>query len=344
MAFTLSNKVQDATLQYLMPKLVEGALQGNVGAALFLTKGRAEEWKGSQVLVPFKWQVNPNASSFLGFQTLPTTQVDNTFNLTYNVSFNQIPVTLAKTDLSLNDTEQQVANLMERQISSDNLDLGQFIGQSFYGDGTGNGGLNILGLAAGIDDGTLVPTIGGQSRSMYPALDANVFASGGALTLALLYQSRDASLQGHQRPTINVTTKTIRSLYSQLLDPIVRFNVPVDGRDDVYLNMAQKNLMFDDAPVVADSLAPSGQWWMINEDSMFFAYLPRYTDSQPIKFVAGALTGEPNPEVANEYGFHWTGFVRSQNQEVLVGRVILAGNMVYKNPRYNSRIDGITHI
>ena len=182
---SVPNRVSNATQNYLMPKLVEGVLTGNVGLSYFLARSKSGVWKGAQVEVPFKYATNANGGSFVGFDTLATAAVDNTLKLTYDAKFNYQDVSLAKTDLALNDTDKQVADLMKRQIASDTVDLADKLGTQFYADGTGNSGKDILGLAAIVDDGTSVATIGGQSRSTTPQLDATVTASGGTLTLAL---------------------------------------------------------------------------------------------------------------------------------------------------------------
>lgn len=338
------NRVANATQEYLAAKLAEGALNGNTGMSLFLARSKAGLWRGSQETLAFKFAKNQNGGSFSGADLLPTAMVNNTIKLIYDCKFNEIGTVLAKTDLSLNRTEMERADLMERQIASDAADLADTIGTQFYGDGTGNGGQDILGLGAIVDDGTNVATIGGQSRATYPALNATVTASGGTLTLALMYAAWDAASEDSQEVDLILTTKTIRSLYNQLLEPKQRFDLigEMSKRDAMFAGV--KQLMFRTAPVVADSKCTTGVMFFLNTTSFEFRYLDKYYDATPAKFSLDELEGEPSPDAIRSLGFHWTGWVQSTNQEVLVGRAVHAGNFVAVNPRYNAKITGITGI
>ena len=341
---SVPNRVANATQNYLMPKLVEGVLTGNVGLSYFLVRSKAGVWRGAQVEVPFKHAVNTNGGSFSGFDTLTSAAVDNTIKLTYDAKFNYQDVSLAKTDLALNDTEEKVADLMERQVASDTLDLADRIGTQFYGNGTGNSGKDILGLGAIVDDGTAVATIGGQSRATYSGLQARVTASGGALTLAQLYALSDAATEGSQRPDIILTTKTVFSLYNQLLTPNERYTVPMNGRDKMYMRTGAEQLAFRDAPIFSDSKCTAGTLFMLNSNSMEFQILPNWPESEPINFAVEEMEGVPSPGVPKGLGFHWTGWIKPANQEVVIGRVIHTGNFVVKSPRYNAKLTGITSI
>lgn len=341
---SVPTRVSNATKNYLMPKLVEGVLTGNTGLSYFLVRSKAGVWRGAQVEVPFKFETNANGGSFSGLDTLSTSQVDNTIKLTYDAKFNYQTVALAKTDLSLNKTEEEVADLMKRQIASDTLDLADKIGTQFYADGTGNGGKDITGLGAIVDDGTSVATIGGQSRSTYSSLAANVTASGGTLTLAKMYTEWDTAQNGGQEPDLILTTKTVRSLYNQLLDPKERYMIPMSKRDGLYLSSGAEQLGFRSAPVIADDKCTSGVMFFLNSKSFEFQTLPNYFEGEAINYAVSEMDGVPSPDVPKGLGFYWTGWTKPTNQEAVVGRVIHAGNFVTMNPRFNGKITGITSI
>lgn len=338
----VSNRVADATKNYLMPQLVEGVLQGNIGISYFLV--RSKKFSGAQVEIPFKWQKNTTGSSFSGFDLLTTAAVDNTIKLTYDAKFNEISVVLPKSDLALNDTPEKVADLMKRQTMSDAYDLADNIGTQFYADGLGNGGKDMLGLAAIVDDGTTAATIGGQARATYTALNSTVTASGGTMTLAKLYTLWDSVSEGNQEPSLILTTKTVRSLYNQLLTPNERYSLPVSGKDKLYMTTGAEQLAFRSAPIVADSKCTSGVLFMLNEKSIEYKAIPKWPMAEAINFAPEEMNGEPSPDVVKGLGFHWGGWVKPTNQEAIVGRVIHAGNMVALNPRFNGKLTGITGI
>ena len=88
-----------------------------------------------------------------------------------------------------------------------------------YADGTGNSSKDPLGLAAVVDDGTSVSTIGGLSRSTYATLASTVTASSGTLTLAKMDTLWNAVVSGSQKPSISLTTEAVFAFYGQLLRP-----------------------------------------------------------------------------------------------------------------------------
>lgn len=336
--------LRNATQNWLSPKLVEGALKGNTGLSYFLVRGKAGSWNGNQVEIPFKFQENPNGGSFSGMQLLSTGEANNQIMLTFNPKFVEQPTVLAKTDLSVNNTKMGVANLMKRQVASDTADLAQKLGRMFYGDGTGNSGLDILGLGAIVDDGASVATIGGQSRATYPALQSDVTAAtNGILDLATMYAADDAATEANETPDLVLTTKAIFSMYNRLLDPKERYMVDVTGPERLFLKTGAKRLAFRTAQVVADSLCPTGLMFFLNSESFEFLTLPYY-GGKAVNFAADEMEGLPSPDVVDSLGFYSTDWIPGQNQEGLVMRTVLSGNFAVKNPRYNAKITGITGI
>jgi hypothetical protein len=332
----VSNRVSSATKNFLLPKLVDTVVTGNKVCEMFLKN--AKPWGGAQMEIPIKYALNANNGSFSGFSTLPTAAVDNTVKMTFDAKFNNQSVVLPKTDIALNNTPEQVADLMERQVASDAYDFALTLATQLYGDGTGNSNMNITGLAAAVDDGTNVATYGNLSRSTYSSLNATLTASGGTLTLAKMYTLWDTLQQGNQVATMILTTKAVRSLYEQLLVPNVRYS------DSDSLKIGATKLAFRGAEVAADSACTSGKMFMLNEDTFQFYALKKWQGGTPIQYAPEAMDGEPNPSVVTGLGFFETDWREPINQQVMVMNIIHGGNLICKNPRYNGALTGITTI
>lgn len=344
-------RVSNATYNFLMPKLVEGVVTGMQGASYFLVRSKVGDfvgsWKGAQVEVPFKWSSNTNGGSFSGMDVLSSGAVDNSIKLTYDCKFYYQDSTLAKTDISLNQTTQQVADLVKRTIASDTNDHASRIATSFYADGTGNGGKDLFGLKGIVDDGTAVASIGGQSRSTYTALKSTKTASGGTMTLAMLYTLYDNATVGGMEPDVTLTTKTVRSLYNQLLTPNERYMFKMEARDALYMKTGvtqNGTLAFRDTPIIADEKCSSGLLFMLNSKSMEFDMLPSYAGAKKINYAVEEMDGTPNPEVPKGLGFFWTGWREGISQEAWTGRSIFAGAFIASNPRFNAQLTGVTAI
>jgi len=333
---SVTNRVADATKIYLMPTLVDTVVKQTEINSMLL-KG-AKPWAGAQMEIPIKWQANENNGSFSGFDTLATAAVDNTVKMTFDAKYSYQSIVLPITDISLNNTAEKVADLMERQVASDAIDLGTKIATQLYSDGTGNGSKDFTGLAAAIDDGTSVSTYGNLSRATYDSIDATVTASGGVLTLAKMYTLHDTVSEGKQTPSVVLTTKAIRSLYEQLLLPALRYT------DSSIMSVGASKLAFRDAKVVADSACTTGVMFMINESTMQFYAIKNWEGGTPIKFAPEELDGLPTPGVVTGLGFHETTWTRPTNQMVLNKFVVVGGNLICKNTRFNGKLTGITSI
>ena len=332
----VSNRVADATKNYLYPKLVDTVVTGSKINSMFL-KG-AKPWAGAQMEIPIKWQLNPNNGSFSGMDTLSTAAVDNTVKMTFDAKFNYQAVVLPKTDIALNNTPEKVADLMERQVASDAVDFALTLATQLYGDGTANSNKVITGLGAAVDDGTSVATYGGLSRTTYASLDATVTASGGTLTLAKMYTLWDTLQQDQQEPSAVLTTKAVRSLYEQLLVPNVRYN----GGSSLAIG-AQK-LAFRSAEVMADSACTSGVMFFLNESTFQFYSIKKWEGGTPIKYASEMLDGEPDPSAVPGLGFFENNWVQPTNQQALIMDIVHGGNLICKNPRYNGKLTGVTSI
>jgi hypothetical protein len=214
----------------------------------------------------------------------------------------------------------------------------------------------IKSLSDNILDGTSTSTIGGLSRATYPTLNATVTASGGTLSLAKMSTLYNAVTFGPNKPTIGLTTQAIFSLYESLLLPMQRINTPVGMtkgapiRRGASMNegmMAQSGftgLDYKGFPILPDQKCTSGVLFFLNEESMDFYAVKKYPDAENVKLRTSVMEGEPYENGVEGLGFKWTGWVKVANQEVIIGRVIFAGNFVPYNPRFNGKLTGISSV
>lgn len=73
--------VQTTTNQYLAPRWVDQVLRDNLFFGKILSK--VEKWKGSQMLIPMKYQKGVASVPFNGFDLLPVTQQPVSVNMTF---------------------------------------------------------------------------------------------------------------------------------------------------------------------------------------------------------------------------------------------------------------------
>lgn len=359
---TFSERVLALTQDYLLPKVVDNVLNSNVLS--FRLLGNAKEGKGEAIKKAIKYQSSGTATSFSGMDTFVAQELNTKVRISYDMRGLRIPVGVSGMEAVANAvSETQVTDLVKEALEESQQELMDKVGDVIYGDGTGNGNKDPLGLGAIVDDGTSVATIGGLSRTTYPVLNSTRTASGGTLTLAKLATlfSNVSSGSGMTTPTLIVSNETVWDLYEQLLTPSVRENYTMFG----YYNVGRTGgatrggeqglkgtqgfvaVTYKGIPWVRDEKSTSGTAWMLNENWLdwygwdargMFGYNKISLGSQTIEGLhAEAPMSEFN-------GFNWSGFRAPTNQFAGIADIIILGNLVSFQPRRHGRLTGITGV
>lgn len=338
---SFGNRVLTTTQDELLPKLVDTVLNSNVFATRML--GSAKKWVGETMKHPIKVSKNSTGTSFSGFDTFSTSPTNNRILLSYGPKFYQITVALPLDELSVNQTDAKVLELAATELASSAQDMADDIGTLFYGDGTGNGSKDFLGLAAIVDDGNTVATIGGQSRSTYPTLAGTVTASGGTLSLAKMATLYSAVGSGSQVPTLGLAPEAVVNLYESLLQPQERLAKDVSMvKKGLVGGTGYTSFFYKGFPILADEKATAQTLFFINEDFIDWYGLPMAMTS-PIKFKSVDIKGNDYSSVLG-LGFSWSDWIKPSNQAAVVGHIYLGGELQTNNPKRHGKLTGITGV
>lgn len=356
---TFGDRVTSLTQDWLLPKVVDNTLNGNVLALRLI--GRAKEGKGTSIDRSIKYTTSGNAQSFSGFDTFTATPLNTKVKLSYDMRGVRVPVAVSGMEAVANAVSQtQVTDLVKNSVEESQDELLDAVGSMLYSTGTGNTNKDFLGLGALADDGTDVGTIGGLSRTTYPVLNATRTASSGQLTLAKLATlfSAVSSGTGNSSPTLMVSGEAVWDLYETLLTPSVRENYSMMG----YYNVGatggatrqQEGLKgtqgfvavtYKGIPWVRDEKAPAQTVWMLNENWLdFYGWDAKgmfgYNKISLSQTTIEGLYAEP--PLSNYNGFNWSGFRAPHNQFAGIADIIILGNLVSWQPRRHGRLTGIT--
>jgi len=339
MAEIYGQRIQTTVAQKYLPFVVDTVLNSNV---MFQRVVRAaKKWSGRTLRAPIKVSKNNTGTSFRGFDTFSVAATDNRQFMEFEPRFYQITVALPGDELSVADTESKVLDLMKLTIQSDTEDMADDLGTIFYADGTGNGGKDPLGLAALVDDGSNVATIGGLSRATFPTLASTVTASGGTLTLAKIDTLWISVTSGAQKPTATYTTEAIFNFYGQLLRPQERINKDVGTMKGISSGTGFVALQYNGKPVLMDEKCTSGAFIMLNEDFVDFYALPYY-NAKPVAYKDQIEGNDYDAPVG--LGFSWSDWVIPANSASVVGHVYFGGQFITTNPKRHGKLTGITGI
>lgn len=332
-------RIQTTVQTHYLPFVVDTVLNSNV---MFQRIVRAaKKWSGRTLRSPIKVSKNVTGTSFRGMDTFSVAATDNRQFLEFTPSFYQITVALPGDELSVADTDDKVLDLMKLTIQSDTEDMADDLGTIFYADGTGNGSKDPLGLAALVDDGSSVATIGGLSRTTYPTLASTVTASGGTLTLAKLDALWIAVTSGAQRPTAIYTTEAIFNFYGQLLRPQERIVKDASTVKGLKGGTGFKALNYNGVDVFMDEKCTAGTLFMLNEDFLTFYALPYY-NAKPVAYKDQIEGNDYDTPVG--LGFSWSDWIIPANSASVVGHIYFGGQFITNNPKRHGKLTGITGI
>lgn len=308
-----------------------------------------------------------------GIETQNSAAVNDTIALSYaDTHFVQPKVTILWESFE-NAGPQQAINLDSYKLRAAGADALNSVATTIYQAAPASGP-QVNGLGNIVDDGTLAPTIGGQSRSTYSVLNATVTASGGTMTLAKLATLDDAvSATGlvSETPNLNLTTKTVWSLYESLLSPTVRANYNSMNLGLYDYDMSPRNtldkglrasmgfvaLEHRGQPTIKDdkcadpSTATGGPWFKLNERYNEFrgrTEVPSVWRDYMEKVDlggGGVYEGVGAQYMPSEYnGWFYRKDVVIPDQAGMLGYFTLMGQFCSSQPRRNGKLTGITGV
>jgi hypothetical protein len=357
---TFSENVLALTQDYLLPKVVDNALGSNVLSLRLM--GNGKQGKGESIKRAIKHSNSGAAASFSGLDSFTVAQLNTKVRLSYDMRGVRIPVAVSGMDAVANAvSETQVTDLVIESFEESQMELADTTGGMMYGTGTGNSNKDVLGLGALVDDGTDVSTIGGQSRTTYPVLNAyRAAASGGNLSLSGLATmfSNIGSGSSLSSPTLLISNETVWDLYEQLLTPIVRetytqmgyYKVGQNGpavKEGLVGTHGFTALSYKGVPWVKDEKATAQRVFALNENFLdWFGWDARglfgYNKvSLGSKTIEGLYAETPMSEFT---GFNWSGFRAPHNMFAGIADIIILGNLTTWQPRRNGTLTGVTGV
>ena len=330
-------RVQTTVQTEYLPYVVDTILGSNV---MFQRVVRAaKKWSGRTLRVPVKVSKNTTGQSFRGMDTFSVAATDNRQFMEFTPSFYQITCALPGDELSVADTDSKILDMMKLTIQSDTEDMADDLGTIFYSDGTGNGSKDPLGLAALVDDGTSVSTIGGISRSTYTTLKGTVTASSGTLTLAKLDTLWINVSSGAQKPTAFYTTEAVFNFYGQLLRPQERITKEASLMKGLSAGTGFTALSYNGKPVLMDEKCTSGALIAVREDDMDWYALP-YKFAKAVAYKSQVEGNDYEAPIG--LGFSWSDWIIPANAAGVVGHIYFGGQFVTRNPKRHGKLTGIT--
>ena len=315
---TLADVAATAVDHYL-PGLVDLIFRSNPLWIRMASKERIVLEGGDFIRQPILY-AQLTTASYSGLDTFDITRVPTKTLMQFDWSQYMANITIdGRTLIKTSGAATRILDLVETEMETAKLSLSDTLGTDLYLDGTGNSAKALLGLIAGVDDGTNVASYGGIGRvgngAQGTAVTGNLNTTGGTLSLALINTAMGtATIQPH-RPDLIVTTQALWDRFWERAQPHQR--EPVGPGFDDLARLGFTAINFNGAAVVIDAHCASGNLWLLNTDFW--------------KLV-----------VHKDRDFVFSGFQKPSNQDAMVGQIFWAGQLICQSPRLQNRMTGLT--
>lgn len=335
------DQIASTTLQHYRPVFADNITDKSAVMFNLKKRGGVEEQAGGRTLVePLIFAENSTVGSYRDYDVIPTDPQDGITAAEYPWAQIAGSLTISGRQEFVNsENKTRVLSLMKGKTMQLQMTMTNEFNRQSHGDGTGNGGKDITGFLAAIENGA--------AWNVYGGIDSNVdlwwrnqwiaFAafSGNATldqTDTDLRQFRQV-LTTFYNSCMRNTDKLKLMLTGQRVHEYFESSVVVNERyvkegnvsDSTLANAGFENLMFKSVPLVMDNL--------VNNTSI--------ASNATNQEIEGINTDYLKLIIGGGRNFMMTPFVKPPNQEAKVAQVILYAQYALNNRQLQGRMDDI---
>jgi hypothetical protein len=290
-------------------------LNGKLGTAMRGESVKETKQGGESIVEQLLYEQNSTVDSYSNYGVLDTTPQEGMTIARYNWKQYSVSIAISGHERRTNRGEPQLISLLQGKMTQAEMSLRDRLSRDAFGDGTGNGGLNLTGLAALVSTST---TVGGIAPATHTWWQASVKSSAGSFATNGINEMRTRynSLSfGNDRPDFIVTDQTVYESYDNALEDKQR--IAFSGSLKVAGDAGFPLLAWMGTPVMFDRDCTSGTMYFLNSKYLKFC-------------VLSGADFEPTP------------FMRPENQDATVAQILVEANLVTNNRRRLGKIEGFT--
>ena len=225
------------TIQSRSGELADNVTNNNPLLLKLKSKGNVRPFSGGNVIleeIMYNDSSTNNTNSYSGFETLNISPNSPISAAQFSIAQYASAVTISGLEMLQNSGKEAIIDLLEGRIKVAEAQLSNRINLDLYGDGTGNGGKNLTGLAAAVADSPSSGTYGGINRATWSFWRNQAFSgvtNGGAAVSAANIQSYMTQLaiklvRGTDKADLIVADNNYYNLYVNSLQAIQRVTDP----------------------------------------------------------------------------------------------------------------------
>lgn len=238
--FANLSDIISTTIQSRSASLADNVTKNNALLMKMRERGNVKPFSGGNVIleeIMYNDANTLNAGSYSGYDTIDITPNSPISAAQFDIKQYAAAVSISGLEMLQNAGKEQIIDLLEGRIQVAEAQLMNQISAGLYSDGTGNGGKDIVGLAAAISTSPTSGTYGGINRATWSfwrnvAFDATT-DGGAAATSGNIqsYMNRVAVqlVRGTDRPDLIVADNNYYRLYLESLQAIQRIGSTDSG-------------------------------------------------------------------------------------------------------------------
>lgn len=340
------DQIASTTLQYYRPRFADNITDKSAVMMRLKERGGVEEQAGGRTLVePLIFGENTTVGSYRDYDIIPTDPQDGISAAEY--PWAQLAGSLiisGRQEFLNSESQTRVLSLMKGKTMQLQMTMTNEFNRQSHSDGSGNGGKDITGFLAAIEDGAAWNVYGGidSNTSLYwrnQWIGFDAFASARLAnanflqelpqdyavfrqTLTTFYNS---CMRNTDRLKLMLTGQRVHEYFESSMVQNERFVKQGNVSDSNLANAGFENLMFKSVPVVLDNL--------VNNVSIAAGAVNQELEGINTDFLKLIIGSGRN--------FMMTPMVKPPNQEAKVAQVILYCQYTLSNRQLQGRMNDI---
>ena len=317
--------VTGKTKDFIVPRLTDVVYKSSV---LFIRvrTSNAERFEGGKSIIHPIMYAELNGGAFQRGGTFDTNYVQTDTALQVNVKYYYVNATLYGTDNVLNRGPEAAMSYVAAKLVNAAGKMAKLIATDLYldGQGTNSSTIQLDGLQAAVDNGSIYTSYGGITRTDLGVangtnnkrINGYVASLATGFTLTAVQKAFGSTWFGAEHVDLIIGQQNGWDQFWNKLQPMQRF---MEESSDV-AKAGFQSFRFNGAQVAVDQYAPSGELYGIN------------TRNQNLLFYMSTLP---------KYQFGFTGWKEAQNTDDVAGQYLFGGNLLVPASRFNFRLTNI---
>ena len=221
-------------------ELADNVTNNNALLRRLKERGNVKTFSGGNVIlqeIAYNDSTTSNTNSYSGYEVLNVSQNSPISAAQFGITQYAAAVSISGLEMIQNSGKEAIIDLLDGRMMVAEAQLANRISGDLYGDGTGNAGKNLTGLAAAVPDAPSSGTYGGINRATWSfwrsVAYSGVTNGGAAVSAANIQQYMDSIavqlIRGTDKPDLIVADSNYYRLYLQSLQSIQRISSEGSG-------------------------------------------------------------------------------------------------------------------